>query len=269
MYEWISQYLVLIIIAAVSSLLIVGGCYWLLIRNRLEMRFDLLGARLLRIMKERPAVSLDYSKNIEEKLNSLMENRAMPSPDYSRDIEKKLDSLVMHLEQYLHSTEKRLSMMLSEMSQIKATQVSQTRALSPIATEKFDSSTEGVLKSEYDVFLSYSSKDEEEANKIYEAITFAGGKIFLASKSLRPGDDFSEKIRMALSESRELWLLVSPNSLKSDWVVSEWGAAWALGKDIVPILHRCDLEHLPERISRLHCTDFYKYPDLIKIKFKR
>jgi TIR domain len=58
-------------------------------------------------------------------------------------------------------------------------------------------------------------------------------------------------------------LLVSPTSLKSDWVLTEWGAAWALGKKIVPILHRCSPEQLPDRIRRLQCVDFYKYSELI------
>jgi hypothetical protein len=205
-------------------------------------------------------------------LGRVMKDRAVASPAVasidSKSIAKQLDALAMHLDEHLHSNEKRLSMLLSEMSRFKATQIPASVG-SPIASEKLISSGERVLASKYDVFLSYSSKDEEEANKIYEAITSAGGKIFLSSKSLRPGEDFSEKIRIALSESRELWLLVSPNSLKSDWVVSEWGAAWALGKNILPILHRCDLEHLPERISRLQCIDFYKYLDLVDSKFKR
>lgn len=120
----------------------------------------------------------------------------------------------------------------------------------------------------YDVFLSYASADQQEANSLYEAILQARGKIFLAAKTLKPGDDFAEEIRKALWAARELWLLVSPNSLNSDWVISEWGAAWVLQKRIVPILHRCRPEELPDRIRRLHCIDFYKYPELIKARFQ-
>ena len=119
-----------------------------------------------------------------------------------------------------------------------------------------------------DVFLSYSSDDRQHADELYEAITAAGGKAFLAARDLRPGDDFAEEIRKALWKSRELWLLVSPNSLTNDWVISEWGAAWALGKKIVPILILCRAEHLPDRIARLHCIDFHKFPELISDRFK-
>ncbi len=118
-----------------------------------------------------------------------------------------------------------------------------------------------------DVFISYASADGNEANQIYEAILARGKKAFLASKSLKPGEDFADEIRHALVSSRELWLLVSPTSLKSDWVLSEWGAAWVLDKRIVPILHRCSPEQLPDRIRRLHCIDFYKFADLIEQTF--
>ena len=58
-------------------------------------------------------------------------------------------------------------------------------------------------------------------------------------------------------------MLVSPESSKSEWVISEWGAAWALGKRIVPILHRCSYDALPQRLARLHCTDLHRVRELI------
>lgn len=119
----------------------------------------------------------------------------------------------------------------------------------------------------YDVFISYSSADSNEANQLFEAVKGAGGRAFLSAKSLKPGGDFAEDIRESLIAARQLWLLVSPTSLKSDWVLSEWGAAWALEKKIVPILHRCSPEHLPDRLSRLHCIDFYRFPELIAQTF--
>jgi len=114
-------------------------------------------------------------------------------------------------------------------------------------------------ETDYDVFVSYASADKDEAGQIREGIEKAGGSPFMAQKDVTPGSDFAEEIRTALQTSRELWLLVSPSSLKSDWVLSEWGAAWALQKTIVPILLRCDHEQLPDRIGRLQCIDFHKY----------
>jgi hypothetical protein len=119
----------------------------------------------------------------------------------------------------------------------------------------------------YDVFLSYASGDSREALKIYEAVVAAGGRVFLSEKSLKAGDDFAERIRSALHASDELWLLLSPNSLRSEWVISEWGAAWVLRKRIIPILFRCTPQDAPDRIGRLHCIDYHRCTELVHDRF--
>lgn len=116
---------------------------------------------------------------------------------------------------------------------------------------------------EYEVFLSYSSDNSSEARTVSDAITHSGKRVFLAEKSIHPGHDFEDAIRKALKGSREVWLLVSPQSMQSEWVTTEWGAAWALEKKIVPILFRCDVNNLPERLKRIHCIDFHRFNDLI------
>ncbi|MEO6724476.1 MAG: toll/interleukin-1 receptor domain-containing protein [Blastocatellia bacterium] len=119
----------------------------------------------------------------------------------------------------------------------------------------------------YDVFVSYSSLDEKEADILHQEILAAGGKAFLSSKNLKPGDDFVEEIRIRLQSSRELWLLVTPNSLKSEWVLTEWGAAWMSRKKIVPLLHGCRPADLPDRLNKIQCIEFYKRHFLIKNTF--
>jgi hypothetical protein len=121
---------------------------------------------------------------------------------------------------------------------------------------------------EYDVFVSYSSLDQEQATLIYKAILSVGGKVFLSAKSLHPGDDFASEIRKNLISSRQLWLLISPNSLHSEWVITEWGVAWGLQKRIIPILHGCTAEELPLRLRGLHCIDFSRYHELVQQAFR-
>lgn len=106
------------------------------------------------------------------------------------------------------------------------------------------------------LFLSYSSLDSAAANLIYDKATALGLKVFLAQKSLRGGDDFADEIRSALNGSDEFCLLVTPNSKASAWVVQEWGAAWALGKRVSPILFGCDVTNLPDQLRHLHARDF-------------
>lgn len=125
------------------------------------------------------------------------------------------------------------------------------------------------LRYAHDIFLSYSSVDQKEAEEITCKVEETGGNIFMAPKLVSPGDDFAEEIRSALEGSQELWLLVSPNSIKSEWVISEWGAAWALRKRIVPILYRCSPDALPPRLKKFQCIDFHNVPEFINKKFDR
>lgn len=120
---------------------------------------------------------------------------------------------------------------------------------------------------EYDIFLSYSETDRQEAEKIFRIVTEAKGKVFMAPKVIAPGDDFTEKIRAAIQASRELWLLVSPNSVTSQWVISEWGAAWVLHKRIIPILHRCALDALPDHLKMLQCIDLHEVDEFVSKEF--
>lgn len=117
------------------------------------------------------------------------------------------------------------------------------------------------------VFLSFSSQDRAEAERVREVIIAAGGTAFMSSKDLSPGDYFAEKIRAALHDAQEVWLLLSPSSLKSEWVMTEWGAAWVLQKRIIPILYRCSLEMLPTRLSTLQCIDLHDCERFAKERF--
>jgi len=127
--------------------------------------------------------------------------------------------------------------------------------------------TESASGQKYDVFLSYASQEAEQARAIYKLIDAAGGKAFLSEKHLKAGEDFAERIRSALNSSRELWLLLSPNSLKSEWVTSEWGAAWVLGKPIVPILLQCEAAQAPDRIRSRQCVEFDRCEEFVEQRF--
>lgn len=91
-------------------------------------------------------------------------------------------------------------------------------------------------KPRYDVFISYSSVDIESAKYVYSILTLAGNSCFLAKKDIIGGTAFPEVIREALLNSREVCVLCSKSSLISPWVITEWGTAWFLKKNIVPII---------------------------------
>lgn len=113
------------------------------------------------------------------------------------------------------------------------------------------------------IFISYSSVDEKLALEIREKLDERSISSFLAPKDLKSGDLFEDKIRDSLLTCTEVFLLVTPNSLKSEWVISEYGAAWVLKKTIVPILFRCNPEDLPSKLANRQAKDFHEIDTII------
>jgi hypothetical protein len=110
----------------------------------------------------------------------------------------------------------------------------------------------------FDLFLSFSSADKTEAQKLNNAALANKLKVFMSEKDLKSGDVWDEKIRQALFSSREMAVLVTPTSLKSEWVITEWGIAWALQKRITPVLLRCNVNQLPDRLRRYEARDLHE-----------
>jgi hypothetical protein len=109
----------------------------------------------------------------------------------------------------------------------------------------------------FDLFLSFSSHNEREASKIADVAKARGVRVFMSKKEHASGDIWDDRLREALIGSRELAVLITPNSLESQWVTTEWGAAWALQKRITPILLRCDVNQLPDRLRRYQARDMH------------
>jgi hypothetical protein len=92
-------------------------------------------------------------------------------------------------------------------------------------------------KTEYIVFISHSSKDAWIARTIAEKIAAVGATPWLDEKEVKGGDLLADKIRQGVEACREAVVLVSPYSLKSQWVLLEIGAVWMQKKRVTPILH--------------------------------
>jgi len=72
---------------------------------------------------------------------------------------------------------------------------------------------------EYDVFLSYSSKDKEKVHALAERLKADGLRVWLDAWAIRPGDSIPLKIQQGLEQSRTLLMCMSPA-----YFASEWGA---------------------------------------------
>jgi hypothetical protein len=116
---------------------------------------------------------------------------------------------------------------------------------------------------EYDLFLSFSSLNRDEARAIAERARAMELRVFMDEKEIQPGAIWGEVIRHALMGSRELAVLASPDSLESEWVKTEWGAAWVLGREITPILFRLDPRLLPDRLKQRQWIDFHRHTEYL------
>jgi hypothetical protein len=104
------------------------------------------------------------------------------------------------------------------------------------------------------VFISYASRDEGIALEFTMLLERAGVVTFCAKNDLKAGDDWQESIRRALKDCSEIVFLVAPESVQSDWVLMELGAAWVLDKRITPILLYGTPDVLPDAVKRFQCV---------------
>lgn len=116
----------------------------------------------------------------------------------------------------------------------------------------------------FDLFVSHSSNDAAHAQDLSAAAESRGLRCFVASTHLEAGDEWSEGIRSALADSREMCILLSQAALQSEWVATEWGAAWAMRKRLTPILLD-GIEHsaMPERLRERQTIGYADHSDFL------
>ncbi len=95
-------------------------------------------------------------------------------------------------------------------------------------------------KSKYLVFLSHSSRDNWLANVIAQKMRSASIRVWIDEMSLSGGDTVIPSIVDGMKTANEVVVLVSNESIKSQWVSAEIGIAVALGKRITPLLNNID-----------------------------
>jgi hypothetical protein len=108
---------------------------------------------------------------------------------------------------------------------------------------------------EVKTFISHSSRDKWIARKLSEEITELGCETFLDEKDIETGETIDEEIHSHLHDCDDFLLLLSPDSIKSHWVLIELGGALALRKRIVIILLYLSPNDIPPPISKYLARD--------------
>jgi hypothetical protein len=103
----------------------------------------------------------------------------------------------------------------------------------------------------YQVFISHATADKWLAKVICEKIEATGATFFRDDRDIKGGDDIPEEIRLQLKRSRELLVLLTPQSIGRPWVTIEVGAAWGWSRKtrIVPILNHVSVDTVPDIIK--------------------
>jgi len=73
----------------------------------------------------------------------------------------------------------------------------------------------------YSCFLSYSSKDDEFARRLYNDLQGKNVRTWFASEDLKIGDKFRLRIDESIRSHDKLVIILSANSVNSDWVETE------------------------------------------------
>lgn len=94
----------------------------------------------------------------------------------------------------------------------------------------------------FDTFISYSSIDSAWATRLKEALEARELRVWMDADQIRAGDVFVGSLETGIEQSNTLVLVVSPESLSSNWVREEYARAMALVNNralrLIPIILR-------------------------------
>src|SRR5258708_25936789 len=86
------------------------------------------------------------------------------------------------------------------------------------------------------VFLSHDSADAEDARRIRNLLADRLRIRLFLEEDVNFGENWESKLRKALRDADVLVALLTPHAIDSTWVLQDVGAAWALGKPIIPVV---------------------------------
>lgn len=117
----------------------------------------------------------------------------------------------------------------------------------------------------YQVFVSHATADKWLATTICEKIESTGAKTFRDDRDIDGGADISETIRAEIKRSRELVVLLTPNSADRPWVLLEVGAAWGWSKNmrITAIMCHVDVDPIPGMIKSKKAIPINEIPGFL------
>ena len=113
------------------------------------------------------------------------------------------------------------------------------------------------------IFISSAQRDSDLVHDLARRLDIAGLKVMTPAKSMDAGENESIKTKISdeLRKADEVILILTKNSIDSQWLLFEMGYATSLGKHVTPLIQGVEPEELPEIIRQM---EYVKYADLDK-----
>jgi hypothetical protein len=134
------------------------------------------------------------------------------------------------------------------------------------------------VQTDYQVFISHSSRDTWVARQLAGLIRGFGAATFLDEADIEYGDDFEDKILEAARASKELLVLLTPWAVTRPYIWLEIGAIWGMGRRIVGVLHGLSANELVtqdgtpavlKRIDLVELNHVDDYLDQLKLRIEK
>lgn len=92
------------------------------------------------------------------------------------------------------------------------------------------------------VFISYSTKDTQQAETVRNVLEYNAIPCWMAPRDIPGGSNYTKEIPIAIRDCQVFVLILSTNSQNSHWVLKELDSAVNAGKVILPfMLEECQL----------------------------
>lgn len=108
-----------------------------------------------------------------------------------------------------------------------------------------------------DIFISYSHEDRFAAGALAQRLETLGYRPWIDYSSIRGGDNWQQRIHEALDQSRALIVLLTPDSIGSDWVRQEVLMAFEANRRVIPLMIRpCEPPDYLHTIQYIDCREY-------------
>jgi hypothetical protein len=129
---------------------------------------------------------------------------------------------------------------------------------------------------EYDIFISYNQVDEAWAQRLATRLEKEDRqdrklKVFFAPWDIKPGESIPERLEYALPRSRKVGLILSPESVESEWVkveryVTQYIDINERQKRLIPLYRRtCEIPFFLNHINYIDFQDEAKFEENYRI----